>query len=391
MGRRGKHGFGLSLVAGALLLASSCSGSSTQTATGGASTTAPTATATTGTAAGSTAGSTVGTIPAGGASSTTVATASGSTTPAKATGAAKPSAGCQATSTATVGAFEDITIDMAGTPRTYRRFVPKSATTGVPVPLVLDFHGLTGRSAQEAIVTGWEARAEADHLVVVTPQGAGRVPSWTATPVDDNPDTAFIDALIDKTVAEQCIDESRIYANGISNGGLESSILSCKLPDRIAAVGLVSGIVVPDVCKTVTPKPAVVFWGKLDCVLPYAGGLGPCLFGGKPGDKPPAPNADGTSVPPVEDAVAAWAARNGCDPQPAVTNPGEHVEKRTYTGCQDDAAVELYVVANGGHTWPGSKIAAARDKDPNAPQGITTMEIDATDLIWAFFQRFQTR
>jgi polyhydroxybutyrate depolymerase len=93
-------------------------------------------------------------------------------------------------------------------------------------------------------------------------------------------------------------------------------------------------------------------------------------------------------VPPVEDSVAAWAARNGCAAAPTVTQVSEHVEQRTFTGCRNGDEVVFYVISNGGHTWPGSKAAATVDKDPET-KGVTTMEIDATKLAWAFFQRFQ--
>jgi len=52
--------------------------------------------------------------------------------------------------------------------------------------------------------------------------------------------------------------------------------------------------------------------------------------------------------------------------------------------CEEGAAVELYVVEGGGHTWPGAAI--------DVPVlGETTHEISATDLIWAFFENHPAR
>ncbi|TAK57793.1 MAG: hypothetical protein EPO22_11710 [Dehalococcoidia bacterium] len=49
-----------------------------------------------------------------------------------------------------------------------------------------------------------------------------------------------------------------------------------------------------------------------------------------------------------------------------------------YSECAGDAAVVLYVIDGGGHTWPGSI---------DVPRlGATTHEIMATDQIWDFFQ-----
>src|SRR5260370_3338252 len=50
----------------------------------------------------------------------------------------------------------------------------------------------------------------------------------------------FISELIDKLEAAYNIDPTRIYANGLSNGGAMAFVLSCPMADRIAAVGTVS-------------------------------------------------------------------------------------------------------------------------------------------------------
>jgi len=56
------------------------------------------------------------------------------------------------------------------------------------------------------------------------------------------------------------------------------------------------------------------------------------------------------------------------------------VTRRTYTNCADDAAVVLYTVRGGGHTWPGGKPL------PEWFVGPTSSAIDATSLMWAFFR-----
>ena len=49
-----------------------------------------------------------------------------------------------------------------------------------------------------------------------------------------------------------------------------------------------------------------------------------------------------------------------------------------YSECRDEVAVLLYIVEGGGHTWPGAADVARL--------GNVTQEIDATDLIWEFFE-----
>jgi len=53
-------------------------------------------------------------------------------------------------------------------------------------------------------------------------------------------DVKFISDLIDKLEAAYNIDPNHIYADGISNGGGMAFALSCRLSDRIAAVGAVA-------------------------------------------------------------------------------------------------------------------------------------------------------
>jgi polyhydroxybutyrate depolymerase len=50
--------------------------------------------------------------------------------------------------------------------------------------------------------------------------------------------------------------------------------------------------------------------------------------------------------------------------------------------CPGGATVQLYVVEGGGHTWPGSQFSQAGV----AALGPTTFDIDANQVIWAFFQ-----
>jgi polyhydroxybutyrate depolymerase len=53
--------------------------------------------------------------------------------------------------------------------------------------------------------------------------------------------------------------------------------------------------------------------------------------------------------------------------------------------CPPGTAVEFYIVLGGGHAWPGSEFS----EKIAAITGPTTFEIDASEIIWAFFQRFQ--
>ena len=202
--------------------------------------------------------------------------------------------------------------------------------------------------------------------------------------------------MLDEVEANDCVDTARLYATGLSNGGMMSSLLACYDADRIAAVALVSGILHPGGCQPSRPVPMLVIWGKQDGILPYCGGVGPsiaALLAGKPipdDVTPMCPPASFSGLPPVEDVVASWAKTEGCDATPASAAVSEHVEARTFSGCSGGAALQFYTVADGGHTWPGSKFMKAVSSTAAGAKliGKTTDELNASETIWRFLQQY---
>jgi hypothetical protein len=77
--------------------------------------------------------------------------------------------------------------------------------------------------------------------------------------------------------------------------------------------------------------------------------------------------------------VPDWAAHNGCATGPATDAVSEHVDLLRYDGCSEGATVALYRVEGGEHLWPGAYEPFQADPDLND-------EINANDLLWAFFQ-----
>ena len=75
-----------------------------------------------------------------------------------------------------------------------------------------------------------------------------------------------------------------------------------------------------------------------------------------------------------------WARRNQCSATPVDSAVTFDVTRRAYSHCSDDAAVVLYTVEGGGHTWPGG------GPMPEWFAGRTTRSIDASSVMWAFFR-----
>ena len=298
-----------------------------------------------------------------------------------ATGKAVPSKGC-GTIDAKAVSLEKQTIG----DRYYLLTVPASADGTTPQPLVLDFHGLLEGAELHATDSKLDPYAKSHDFVLATPNGTGTPVHWeVAADRKANPDLVFVDALLDKVEAEQCIDTSRIYSTGLSNGAFLSSTLACAMSDRIAAIAPVAGLTRTPDCKPTRPVPVLTFHGTGDPILLFNGGVGKrlgALLAGKQDDTPlPKADLDGAGYP---KAAKEWAVANGCKPTFTDKAITKTVTRRTFD-CPAKGAVVFDIVAGGGHTWPGTQFSVPLEKI----MGPTDQSIDANDVIWAFFQRFR--
>jgi polyhydroxybutyrate depolymerase len=304
----------------------------------------------------------------------------------------RPSSGCPGPNPSASGAATE-TIAVAGAQRTYRRYLPEH-TDDRPSPVVIDLHGATFNIDKQVAISAFEAVAARETFIVLTPQGVGTPTNWNFGKEDAaNVDVQFITSMLDEVEATACVDTARVYIDGLSSGGSLASVLACLRGDRIAAVGLVSGIRRSDACHPPRPIPMVVFWGKQDVVAPYCGGVGNVALAlalNQPLPTPSAPTCPPDNlfgVPPVEQVVGTWASANGCGPNPNVVQMAVDVEERDFGGCDQASAVQFFVIAAGGHNWPGSKVMKEMS---NAADGAAfrpvTDAIDATQLMWTFFK-----
>lgn len=270
------------------------------------------------------------------------------------------------------------TLVSGGETRRYLLYVPESYDPATPAPLVISLHGLVQWPAHQQQLTGWNALADEQGFIVVYPRGTGFPLRWRAggRGTDPAPDIAYLSDLIDTLSAEYAIDPDRIYVNGMSNGAGMSFVLSCALAERIAAIGGVAGAYAYpwEACQPARPVPAIFFHGTEDRIVPYGGGEldGP-----------------GWPLPDMPSWVAEYARRNSCKPNTTTLEPQGAVVGVAYTGCAlagaGGADVVFYTIAGGGHTWPGGHPI------PAVIAGATNTDIDATRLMWAFFEAHPLR
>jgi len=313
-------------------------------------------------------------------------------------GSPVPSAGCsRPQGPAVADQLQGIVVD--GTPRWYLLTTPAPGTPGptpsggrvagaVPRPLVLDFHGLAEGALLHSFTSRFGILGQQDGFVVVFPGGTGAPVHWdTMDHSPSNHDLTYVAALLDQVESTQCIDTSRVYASGFSDGAVMASLLACTMSDRFAAIGAVSGLELQQPCATARPVPVIAFHGTADPILYFNGGvdsaaLTQLLGPGEPVRPPPTDQPADVDGPGVPATVRAWAVKDRCDPRPSDAAVGTQVVLRRYT-CPPGTAVEFYIIVGGGHSWPGSEVSEA-----DSQVGETTLQVDATAQMWEFFRQF---
>lgn len=198
-------------------------------------------------------------------------------------------------------------------------------------PMLLSYPGKGADAEQARQVYGFDPLP----AITVYPYptvGTDGYTAWQGAPYSSPADdVAFTDAIIEQVQADMCIDRTRIYAVGLSNGGGFVSLLSCKLSDRFAAYAIIAGAMYEPAGNCVPPKatPLINTHGDIDPSVPYEGSIV-------------------RRLPSVETWTAKRAEQNGCKKH-VTASTGFNLAVTTYSECRDDATVEGVRVIGGGH------------------------------------------
>ena len=273
------------------------------------------------------------------------------------------------------------TISSGGRERTYRVYAPPTLPRDSPAALVFVFHGGEGDGESVERLTGFDELADSEKFLVVYPDGFGR--HWNdgravqsfETEREGVDDVAFVSDLIGALSKEFRVDTDRVFATGISNGGIFSNYLGARLAERIAAIAPVAGTLAEPLRTDFHPARAVsvlLVSGLDDPIVPYAGGALASAHG---------------SVVGAEATARLWARSDGCEAEPAKDRPTARVDacrtlRSRWTGGRGKTEVVLDTIEGGGHTWPGGPQYA-----PKILIGRACPQPDATREIWEFFKK----
>lgn len=274
------------------------------------------------------------------------------------------------------------TLTFDGRERFFITQAPKNPIGKLPVVFV--FHGGGGRGDGLA-ARGFGELVAKENILAVYPSGwrnnwnDGRNAARIISQQEGVDDVKFVRAIVDDLEKRHSIDRTRIFATGISNGGIFSHCLAAKAADLFAGVAPVVGGLAEPLAAGFNPSHPIsllVIQGDADPMVPIGGG-------------PIAHNESGGRVIPTEDMLKLYLARNGVTGAPEIEklpdtdpNDGTTTEVRRYPRGTDGVRVEYYLVKGGGHAMP----SLGRGGLPEAIIGKTPRDFDGLKTIWEFFR-----
>lgn len=267
--------------------------------------------------------------------------------------AAQPSAGCghAPQSLRYTDAFRS-----AGLDRSVLVNVPPDRPPETPLPVVLAFHSAASSARAFERYTGLTRLGNRVGFITVYPNAHGQFWRLNVPDPERNRDVRFVRDVLARLEADQCVDDSRIYAAGASNGASFAGRLGCWLSDRLAAIATVAGDDgLVDGCTPARAVSVLEIHGTDDHDVPYRG------------DGPAGPGGVGRFL-------GWWQIMDGCPP------PGSrwrqivpHVKYRGFSNCRDGASVGHVRLTGGRHAWPSTHSRR------------TGISFSARNAIWEFF------
>lgn len=266
------------------------------------------------------------------------------------------------------------TLMIYGRNRFYKTHLPLGYDFSKQYPVVFVFHGGLGNPNLTEKQTGFSKKADEEGFIVVYPYGTGSFDkklltwnTWNCCGYADKKninDVDFINTVLKQIKEKYIIDEKRVYAAGLSNGGMMCYLLACELPEYFAAVAPVAATMLDTVsCNSDTEVSLIIFNSLNDQHIPYDGGVGE-------------ESLVDVDYLPVETTVNLWVKKfNSFLMSKSESSFFQKINYKNNNGTE----IVLYKMLSGGHSWPGGEKIR---KFGDAP----VKSVSATDLIWEFFK-----
>ncbi|KAI0411134.1 carbohydrate esterase family 1 protein [Xylaria grammica] len=264
----------------------------------------------------------------------------------------------------------------SGRDRSYSVHLPSSYDKSKSYPVVLGFHGSSSIGLFFEVDTKMSESRFSANKIMVYPNGVGGAwagANYSEVSVDE--DLQFVTDLLTELRGEYCVDDSRIYATGISNGGGFVNVIACSaVGAEFAAFAPASGAYYTDnsgvtggCSPTRSPLPVLEIHGGSDASVLYAGGEG-----------------EGGIEPAIPTWLGWWAERNACTSSKVEDSFDGDVHHTTWTCANDSEGIlQHWKIDDMGHCWASTEINFSQLSVLEGPT-----HIQASQLIMDFFDQY---
>lgn len=248
--------------------------------------------------------------------------------------AQKPATTCRANTTWKASATIQQSIPTRDGERHYNLHIPADFQTDRYYPLIIMYGGRGASPTDIEPAFGMNNLPAIVAYPYPTISKEGDL-AWEGAPYSSTADDiGFTNSILDKIQLELCVDETRIYAVGFSNGGGFMSKLSCELSERFAAYAVIAGAMYQPASDCVPPRaaPLMTIHGDNDQIVPF----------------------DGSAIrhlPSIYDWTAKRASIESCTGQPTIRNIDESRVLTTWDKCRDNETVQHIRIHGGPHAW----------------------------------------
>ncbi len=278
--------------------------------------------------------------------------------------------------------IEDFYLPIRQESRHFSVYTPsRSQQIQKPMPAVFIFHGYGMDDRDMMQMTRFNALAEKEGFLAVYPQGRDKM--WNSKGVPNNltEDVDFVEAILVQLAQSRNVDPQRLYATGLSNGGLFVQRLACEMPGRFAAFATVAATIgkpQSEHCSQAVAAPMLMIHGTKDPIITWNGKIHRLFFKFRT-----------SRLLSVQETLNLWLERNGCDSSPSrifqagISRQALSAEEREFRSCKNNMPVTQLIIHGGGHTWPGNEPGNWLTE---WYMGKTYRSLDASAFIWNFFQ-----
>lgn len=280
--------------------------------------------------------------------------------------------------------------------RSYSVYEPDFGSTPGPHPAILALHGGGGSALIQASTSQLANLAHQQKTYVAFLEGSGAVKTFNAgaccgyAKTNHIDDVAYAQAVLDDLESAYTVRSEKVYAIGMSNGGMMAHRLACAMSERLAGIAAVSGasaqfdqaLTQYYSCTPARRIPILHIHATNDRNYPFAGGTGS--------------GPSGTAYYPVDATIADWRTRNNVSSAAAVTRVTATTTCYRYANAADAGQssapvtlckidpIDVYdsvnqIVLGGGHAWPGGT------RSPSGSSDTPIMDFVANDYLWAYF------